>query len=291
MLLPFFIALLFLQPINLELMLKRIIPSSGETIPMIGLGTWKTFDVSLQSDRRNLKAVLSTMHQQGATLIDSSPMYQRSEEVIGQLTSELPFSNDFFYATKVWTEGPEAGIEQMKSSMLKMKRTVIDLMQIHNLIDWKTHLKTMREWKQKGLVRYIGITHYTDSMHEALEKIIRTEQIDFVQFNYSIFSRNAEQSLLPTAAEKGVATIINRPFGEGSLFAKVKDRSLPGWALDYRINSWSQFFLKYILSHPSVTCVIPATANPLHMKQNLSAGEGDLPTERVRKKMVEYVTS
>lgn len=272
-------------------MLQRNIPSTGETLPVIGLGTWQTFDVSLNSNHDSLRNVLKTMHDGGGRLIDSSPMYGRSEEVIGHLTHNSPIGNDFFYATKFWINGKDAGIEQMKTSMQKMKRSVIDLMQIHNLVDWKTHLKTLREWKEKGVIRFIGITHYTDSMHAELENIIKSEQVDFVQFNFSIFARNAEKSLLPVAADKGVATIINRPLGEGSLFNKVKGKNLPSWAREYNIHNWSQYFLKYIVSHPAVTCVIPATSNPQHMADNIKAGEGQMPDEETRKKMVDFFQS
>jgi diketogulonate reductase-like aldo/keto reductase len=269
-------------------MLQRIIPSTKEALPVIGLGTWQSFDVPLSGSHDALSRVLEVLHSSGGTVIDSSPMYGRSEDVIGHLTQRSSIADKFFYATKVWTQGRDAGIDQMKASMTKMKRNVMDLMQIHNLVDWKIHIKTLREWKEKGIIRYIGITHYTDAMHSELEKIIRTEDIDFVQFNFSIFARNAEKSLLPAAADRGVATIINRPFGEGSLFSKVKDKSVPAWAREYGIDTWSQFFLKYIISHPAVTCVIPATSNPQHMADNVKAGEGLMPDESLRKKMIDF---
>lgn len=268
-------------------MIQRKIPSTGETIPVIGLGTWQTFDVSASSDLEPLKQVLSIMTDKGTKLIDSSPMYGRSEEIIGLLTSGAS-PDQFFYATKVWVQGKEEGIQQMENSFRKFNRPVIDLMQIHNLVDWKAHLQTLRKWKEEGRIRYIGITHYTDSMHDELVKIIKSEKIDFVQFNYSIAHRNAEQQLLPTAADYGVATLINRPFGEGNLFNQVSEKRLPDWATEYNIKSWSQFFLKFILSHPAVTCVIPATANPSHAADNFDAGLEPLPEESVRKKMVEW---
>ncbi|MFL5789575.1 MAG: aldo/keto reductase [Flavisolibacter sp.] len=271
-------------------MVTRIIPASGESIPVVGLGTWQTFDISSGKDTTPLKEVLQLMQAHGGKLIDSSPMYGRSEEIIGRLLGSSDESHAFFYATKVWIRGENEGIQQMESSMSKMQRRVMDLMQIHNLVDWKIHLKTLRKWKDEGKIRYIGITHYQDSMHSELENIIKSEKIDFVQFNYSIFSRNAEKRLLNVASERGVATLINRPFGEGSAFERIKGKKLPLWAKEYGIETWGQFFLKYIISHPGVTCVIPATGNPDHMNENLKAGEGELPEEDTRQKMVKAIS-
>jgi diketogulonate reductase-like aldo/keto reductase len=269
-------------------MITRTIPLSGESLPVIGLGTWQTFDVA--RDRyRALQQVLTLMHTAGARLIDSSPMYGRSEQVIGDTSSAIPIANDLFYATKVWTTGLEEGTRQMKASMQKMQRQTMDLMQIHNLTDWKTHLPQLRRWKEEGIIRYIGITHYTDASHEELEKILRTEKLDFVQFNYSIAARNAEKRLLDAAAAKGVATLINRPFGEGKLFIAIKGKPLPPWAKEMGIDSWAAFFLKYIIAHPAVTCVIPATGDPAHLLDNLKAGEGALPDEETRKRMIDYL--
>lgn len=269
-------------------MIQRKIPSTGEAIPVIGLGTWQTFDVSPSSNLEPLEQVLSAMSAAGGSVIDSSPMYGRSEEVIGTLTAN-DSPGKYFYATKVWTQGREEGIKQMENSFRKFQRPVIDLVQIHNLVDWKTHLKTLRNWKEEGKIRYIGITHYTDSMHDQLVEIIKSEEIDFVQFNYSIAHRNAEKNLLPTANEYGVATLINRPFGEGNLFNQVNGKILPGWTKEYNIESWSQLLLKFIISHPAVTCVIPATSNPLHAAENMKAGNEPLPDDAVRKKMIELI--
>jgi diketogulonate reductase-like aldo/keto reductase len=260
-------------------MIKRTIPSTNEELAVIGLGTWRVFDVADKQHDEKLKEVLSLLHESGGRLIDSSPMYGNAEETIGRLTQELPFQNEFFYATKVWTEGESEGIRQMEHSMSKMKRGQIDLMQIHNLVDWRTHLKTLRSWKASGKVKYIGITHYTDAMHEVLMQVIQQEPLDFVQFNYSVTNRNAEKRLLPLCADKGVAVLINRPFGTGQLFASVKNRPLPEFAKEMGMDSWSELLLKYILAHPAVTCVIPATGDPAHMADNLKAGIGALPDE------------
>ncbi|MEO8770893.1 MAG: aldo/keto reductase [Ferruginibacter sp.] len=269
-------------------MIKRTIPSTGEELPVIGMGTWQTFDVSEEQSYPVLKNILQQLHTNGGRLIDSSPMYGNSEKVVGDITSDMEIANDFFYATKVWTSGKQEGIHQMEMSMQKMKRTTIDLMQIHNLVDLKTHLTTLRQWKESGKIRYIGITHYTDDMHEELESIIRKEPIDFVQFNYSIQSTNAEKRLLPAAADLGVATLINRPLGVGKLFNIVKSRPLPAWVDEFNIKSWAAYFLKYIIAHPAVTCVIPATGNVKHAADNFEAGTGLLPGMELRKKMLEH---
>jgi diketogulonate reductase-like aldo/keto reductase len=272
-------------------MIKRSIPSSGEKLPVIGLGTWQTFDVKDPQKMKPLAEVLQTMLANESRLIDTSPMYGHSEETIGVLTANMDQKDDFFYATKVWIKGKEEGIHQMQDSLKKMKRSSIDLMQIHNLVDWKTHFKTLQDWKQKGIIKYIGITHYMDNMHDELADIISNEKIDFVQFNYSVFSRNAEKRLLPVAAEKGVATLINRPFGEGKLFGRVKDKKVPSFSKELDINNWSQFFLKYILSNKAVTCIIPGTSNPQHMLDNIVAGQGNIPDEITRLKMIKEVES
>ena len=269
-------------------MLQRIIPSSRESIPVIGLGTWIKFDVTSRSEKERLVNNVKLFSENGGKLIDTSPMYGNAEKVIGEVTQQAGIPDNFFYATKVWTSGKEAGIQQMQSSMQKMQRQVMDLVQVHNLVDWKTHLRTLRKWKEEGKVRYIGITHYTTSYHDELEKIIRNEKIDFVQFNYSIGVRNAERSLLPTARERDVAVIINEPFEKGNLFKRVKGKPLPEWAAENGINTWAQFFLKYIIAHPDVTCVIPATSNPKNLLDNLNAGNGKIPDETLRKKMVKY---
>ncbi|KAB2847072.1 MAG: aldo/keto reductase [Melioribacteraceae bacterium] len=275
-----------LANILIEEIVKRKIPSSGELLPVIGLGTWLTFDVgSSQGEREQLKQVLLLMKEKGARVIDSSPMYGSSEMVVGDLTSESGLQNFFFYATKVWTTGRENGITQMKNSFTKMKRKQIDLMQIHNLVDWEIHLKTLYDWKERGKIKYIGITHYVDSAHDRLVEIIKSEKIDFVQVNYSIDSRSAEEKLLPTALDYGKAVLINRPFGGGNLFSRTRGKGLPEWTKEYGIESWAQFFLKFILSNSAVTCVIPGTSKPSHLIDNINAGFGKMPDNKIREKM------
>ncbi len=269
---------------------RRILSSADETLPVVGLGTWIQFDVGkAEEDRQPLREVLKKMAELGGKVIDSSPMYGNSEEVVGDLTAATGLADKFFYATKVWTNGEQEGIKQIQASLRKMRRSAMDLMQIHNLMDWQIHLKTLKKWKEEGKIRYIGITHYTVASHEQLEKIVKTEKIDFVQFNYSLRVRNAENSLLKAAQDNNVSVIINEPFEKGSLFGAVKGKDLPAWAADYDIKSWAQFFLKFILSNAAVTCVIPGTSNPEHLADNMGAGYGKLPDEAGRKKMVEFV--
>ncbi|KAA6441239.1 aldo/keto reductase [Dyadobacter flavalbus] len=275
---------------NEKMILQKSIPSTNEKIPAVGLGSWQQFDVGTNAaERTPLKAVLQEMEKLGGKMIDSSPMYGRSEQVIGDLSTELKLNDRFFMATKVWTTGKQEGITQMNDSMRKMGRKKMDLMQVHNLQDWQTHLKTLKDWKEEGKIRYIGVTHYTDSAHSRLEQIVKTAGIDFVQFNYSIRSRNAEKSLLSAAKDSGVAVIINEPFDQGGLFRAVKGKQLPDWAKEYDINSWAQYFLKYILSNQAVTCVIPGTSDVKHLTDNLGAGLGKLPDENGRKKMLEWL--
>ncbi|WP_026462572.1 aldo/keto reductase [Adhaeribacter aquaticus] len=269
---------------------KRPIPTTGELLPCVGLGTWQTFDVGPSPvSRKGVKEVLSTFAQMGGTLVDSSPMYGQSEEVVGDLAVDLGLQKKLFMATKVWTQGEQAGIKQMQTSMREMQVNPMDLMQIHNLVDWQVHLKTLRRWKEEKRIRYIGITHYLTSAFDNLEQIIKSEPIDFVQLNYNIVTREAANRLLPLAAEKKVAVIVNRPFETGSLFSAVRNKELPGWAADFDCKSWGQFFLKYILGHPAVTCVIPATAKVKHLTDNMGAGIGRFPDEALRKKMEDYI--
>lgn len=273
-------------------MLTRAIPSSGEKLPVIGLGTWQTFDVDLRPDTgKQLEEVLSLFAKSGGRVIDSSPMYGRSEEVIGELASKLGIRDKLFLATKVWTRGKEAGIASMERSMTRLQTKKIELMQVHNLVDLTTQLATIREWKEQGRLRYLGITHSSTSAHDEVEKVLRSEKLDFLQINYSIMEREAEERILPLAQERGVAVLANRPFGGGDLFARVRAKPLPAWAAEFDCRSWAQFFLKWIVAHQVVTCAIPATNNPKHLTDNLQAGLGGLPDEKMRRRMVEFVAA
>ena len=275
---------------NQQTMLQREIPSTKESLPVVGLGSWIQFDVGKsETERQGLVQVLKSMNRLGGKLIDSSPMYGRAEEVIGDLTASSGYAGKFFYATKVWTTGRQAGIDQMNDSFRKMKRQKMDLMQVHNLQDWQTHIKTLKDWKEQGKIRYVGITHYTASAHDELERIVKSGVVDFVQFNYSIKVRNAEKSLLKAAKDHGVAVIINEPFDSGNLFKLVKGKNLPTWATDYDIKSWAQFFLKYILANTAVNCVIPGTSDEKHLIDNMAAGFGKLPDQAGLQKMITFV--
>jgi len=267
-------------------MIERKIPSTGELLPVIGLGTWQTFDVGNdRAVRARLAEVLRVFFDGGGKLIDSSPMYGKSEGVVGDLLAQLDFHKKAFLATKVWTTGEQAGIEQMRQSAELMRTKTIDLMQIHNLVDWRTHLATMRRMKDDGLLRYVGITHYTVDALPDLAAIIEKEPLDFVQLIYSIEKRDAEKRLLPLAADRGVAVLANLPFGGGRLLSGLGRSPLPAWAAEIGCASWPQFMLKYIVSHPALTCAIPATANPVHMADNIAAGAGPMPDEATRQRM------
>lgn len=271
-------------------MLRRPIPSSGEPLPVVGVGTWQTFDVGASApERAELKDVLRLLVEAGGSVVDSSPMYGRAEGVVGDLSAELGLRDKLFFATKVWTRGRDSGIRQMEDSLRLMRSQRVDLMQVHNLLDLATHATTLREWKQAGRVRYVGITHYHEGAHADLEKLVRTKEWDFVQFNYSMAEREAERRLLPACAESGVAVLVNRPYSQGSLFPKVKGKPLPPWTAEIDCASWGQFFLKYLIGHPAVSCVIPGTRRVAHLKDNVQAGMGRMPDAAMRKKMVEYL--
>ncbi len=271
----------------------REIPASGQRIPVVGLGTARTFDVDPDSAAamRPLEQVMQNFYDGGGRLVDSSPMYGRAESVVGRLAERLQIADDLFMATKVWTRGKNAGIEEMETSRERMGGGRLDLIQVHNLVDLQTQLDTLKAWRDEGRVRYIGVTHYTVSSHERLTRIVEREPIDFVQFNYNIATRNAEKRLLPAAADNGVATLINEPFEKGTLFGRVNGRSLPGWAGELGINSWAQFFLKFIVSHPAVTCAIPATSDPEHSADNIQAASGPLPDPDQRERMAQLIRS
>ena len=270
-------------------MITRPIPSTGEAMPVVGLGTWQTFDVGGDSAARQpLRQVLQLLLDAGGRMIDSSPMYGRAEAVTGDLLAALGARPKTFLATKVWTTGRERGIEQMRRSAELLRTDVIDLMQIHNLVDWRTQLATLRQMKAAGRIRYIGVTHYTSGALADLAQILESEPgIDFVQLGYSLATRAAETELLPIAADRGVAVIANQPLERGDLFRRVRRHALPGWAREFDRASWAQLLLKYVLAEPAVTCVIPATGNPDHMQDNLGAGYGSLPDARQREQIRE----
>ncbi|HKU16588.1 MAG TPA: aldo/keto reductase [Steroidobacteraceae bacterium] len=275
-------------------MLRRKIPSAsdGESIPVIGMGTWNTFDVGGSSaERAPLERVLEVFYAAGARLIDSSPMYGNAESVTGELVQQLGKQSATFYATKVWTTGRDKGLSQIEHSLRVMKTPRLDLLQIHNLVDWRTHAATLRELKSEGKIRYAGITHYTVGAHDEIESVLRAQPFEFAQFNYSIGTRAAEQRLLPYCRERGVAVLINRPFEEGALFTRVRDRKLPGYAAELGCTSWAQLFLKFIVAHPAVTCVIPATSRAEHMQDNLQAGFGPMPDAALRERMAQEFDS
>lgn len=273
-----------------EQLLKRKIASSNTLLPIVGLGTWQTFDAGQDKAQRDaLMNVLDTLVKKGATLVDSSPMYGSSESVVGDLAQSLSIVDELFMATKVWTSGKQSGIKQMEQSMNRMKKQHMDLMQVHNLVDWKTHLNTLQDWKSEGRIKHIGITHYQESAYSRIEHIMKNYPIDFVQFNYSIKSREAEKRLLPFAIDKGISVIINGPYESGNLFRTVKNKSLPAWSSEFDCHSWGQFFLKYILSNEAVTCVIPGTSKVNHLIDNLGAGVGRLPSAAHRKKMIDFL--
>ena len=277
-------------PANDKRMATRTIPKTGESLPVVGVGTWQTFDVGPQApERAELRQVLELLAQNGGSVIDSSPMYGQAERVVGDLTSETGARDNFFFATKVWTSGREAGIRQMEQSFRLMRTERMDLMQVHNLLDVQTHLATMREWQAAGRIRYLGITHYHAGAYRELERLARTKQFDFAQFNLSMAEREAEDRLLQACGESGVAVIVNRPFAGASLFGRVKGKPLPPWAAEFDCTSWAQFFLKWILGHPEVSCVIPGTRRVEHLKDNVLAGGGRVPDAAMRKRMLDYV--
>ncbi len=271
--------------------ITRKIPKSGEAIPVMGLGTSRTFDVSSGPDRDACKEVLRRFVERGGRVVDSSPMYGAAEEVVGDLGAELGVGNKLFLATKVWTDGKEAGIRQMQESMRKMRTSRFDLMQVHNLRDVQTHLDTLRAWKKEGKIRYLGVTTSRSSVHGEIERLMTSESLDFVQINYSMADRSAESRALPTAADTGTATLINVPFGGGEMFSRVRGKPLPEWVSEFDCTSWAQFFLKFVLGHPAVTCAIPATRKPDHLSDNMNAGFGRLPDEKMRQRMAAHFQS
>ena len=271
---------------------ERAIPGSGERLPVIGVGTWQTFDVGTDRVARGaLKEVLGLFASAGGRVIDSSPMYGSSEAVTGDLASEAGLGGKLFVATKVWTEGRDAGIRQMELSFKRLRVARMDLMQVHNLVDVGVHTKTLEDWKAKQRVRYIGITHYTASAYGEVERALRNGRYDFLQINYSLAERESESRLLPLAADRKAAVIVNRPFAEGAMFRRVRGKPVPEWAAEFGATTWAQFFLKWIVSHPAVTCAIPGTGKPGHMLDNLAAGRGALPDSAMRLRMARHFDS
>ena len=270
-------------------MLTRPIPKTGEALPVVGIGTWRGFDIGRNPDQRAMRReVLASLFEAGGTVIDTSPMYGRAESVVGDLLPETPGHHRGFVATKVWTRGRRRGARQMNESMRLLGVDTIDLMQIHNLVGWRTQLETLRAWRDEDRIRYIGVTHYTTSVFDDLEDMMRREAVDFVQLPFSIGLTGANERLLPLAADRGVAVMVNRPFEGGGLFASVRGEPLPGWVSEIGVESWAGYFLKFILAHPTVTCVIPGTGDPRNARAALAAGLGRLPDEAQARRMREH---
>jgi len=270
-------------------MVTRRIPRTEETVPVIGMGSSNTFDVGGDTaEREPLREVLRLFTQAGGAVIDTSPMYGRSEEVLGDLFAELKMRPKIWLATKVWTQGRVAGAEQIADSMRKLRTERLELLQIHNLLDWREHVPTLRAMKDDGKLRFTGITHYRADAHADVERVLRAERFDWVQINYSLAEREAERSLFPYCQEQGIAVLANRPFADGGLFDRTRGKNLPPWAAEIGCASWAQFFLRFAASHAAVTCVIPATAKPRHMQDNAAAGATPLPDTRQRTRMAEY---
>ena len=272
-----------------ESIVRKPIPRTGEALPVIGLGTWQTFDVGAgKAAGQPLREVLREFVRAGGSVVDSSPMYGTSETVAGDIAHELGLHKQLFIATKVWTSGRAAGIAQMEESFRRLRTQRMDLMQVHNLVDYRVHLDTLRRWKEQGRVRYIGVTHYTSGAYDQLARVLTSEALDFVQCNYSLAEREAEERLLPLAAERRLAVLINRPFAEGRLLRRVAGKPLPPWAKDIGCGSWAQFALKFIVSHPAVTCAIPATAKVDHLIDNMRAGRAPMPDAAMRERMARH---
>ena len=271
--------------------MTRPILASGEELPVIGLGTYSVFDVESTPEAIEIrKGIVDLLLGAGGSVIDTSPMYNRAEKVIGDVVRAGSPGDKMFFATKVWTDGRDSGIAQMNRSAELMNTDVIDLMQVHNLRDTGVHMQTIRQWQEQGRIRYSGLTHYTAGALDALEAEMREHKPQFIQINYSLAEREADERVLPQAKDLGIAVLINRPYAGGRLFASVSGKPLPPWAAPFAA-SWGQFFLKFIISHPAVTCAIPATSKLRHMADNLEAGFGELPDAATRARMVEFIRS
>ena len=266
----------------------RLIPSTREPLPVVGCGTYRTFDVGATlKERGPLFEVLKVLFAAGGSVIDSSPMYGAAEGVVGELLAQMQDRSRAFLATKVWTSGKQAGIDQINRSFELLQDRRIDLIQVHNLLDWKVQLSTLRDLKSAGRIRYVGITHYSASAFAEVESVLRSETLDFLQINYAMNDTAAERRILPLAADRGVAVIVNRPFGGGGLLGRLSNRPLPSWAEEIECQSWAQVLLKFVLSHPAVTCAIPGTGRPEHMLDNIGAGFGRVPDAALRARMID----
>lgn len=266
--------------------LMRAIPSTGEKLPVIGLGSALTFDVRSGSPQAGtVGEVLALFVKLGGKVIDMSPAYGNAESLVGDLAYKAHLTNSLFIATKVFTRGKQEGIAQMERSLQRFRTRSIDLMQVHNLADIQTQMSSLREWKAKGKIRYTGITYSEDRGHGEVERLMRLQKPDFVQINYSLMDRAAAQRILPLAQDMGMGVIINRPFGGGGIFQVISRKPLPKWATEFDCHSWAQFLLKWIVAHPAVTCVIPATNSPQHLEDNMGAGVGRLPDAKTRERM------
>jgi len=272
-----------------DAVIRRTIPSSGESVPTIGIGTSRRYQGTTEAERRQLREVLRRFKDLGGKVIDTAPAYGNAETVVGDLVAELGIRDSLFIATKVGAQGRDAGIDQMEQSLKRLRTPKIDLIAVHNLRDTQTQLRTLREWKQAGRIRYVGITTSSDRQYQEFEQTMKTEALDFIQVDYAIDNRNADQRILPLAADRGMAVMINLPFGRGRLFGAVQGQKLPPWASDFDCASWAHFFLKYIVSHPAVTCAIPGTATVEYIVDNLGAARGRLPEPAMRRRMERFV--
>jgi diketogulonate reductase-like aldo/keto reductase len=270
-------------------LLQRAIPSSGEMLPVIGLGTSRVFN-DASSAREPLEQVVAALAKLGGKLVDTAPAYGQAETVTGEIAAKLKLHDKLFLATKIGTTGKAEGVQQLERSLELLGKKPLDLIQVHNLTDWEVQLATLQEWKKQGRIRYTGITASRNNAHADIARVLEKERVDFVQINYSLMEREAEERVLPLAKERGVAVLVNRPFGRGDLFGRVRGKPLPEWVAEFDCKSWAQFFLKWIVAHPVVTCVIPATSKPHHMEDNMQAGLGRLPDENMRRRMVEAMS-
>lgn len=278
------------EPMPTTPLATRQIPATGEALPMVGLGTWQAFDIAAGgADWEQAREALRVFVERGGKVVDSSPMYGQAEAAVGALTAELGVRPRLFLATKVWTQGRSAGVRQMEESRQLLQSPVIDLMQVHNLVDLEAHLPTLRAWKAEGRIRYLGVTHYHEGAYDALEAAMRRHELDFIQINASALERRADDRILPLARERGMAVLINRPFAGGEVFGRIRRQPLPGWSAEIGATSWAQVLLKYVLADPAVTCAIPGTRNPRHVLDNLAAATGPLPDAAVRRRIVEAV--